>query len=88
MQVHVRVDSVAVGKLSFNLSGFDKSSISVFGNRINDAVKNLLPYSQCMPLTVDYLNTASLAPVKDYQTNRYMTLYMIFHSVMTDLITY
>ncbi|GKA56795.1 minichromosome maintenance complex-binding protein [Tanacetum coccineum] len=69
-KVHLRVDSVAVGKLSLNLSGFDKSSISIFGIRINDAVKNLLPYSQRMPLTVDYLNTASLAPVKDYETNR------------------
>ena len=88
MQVHVRVDSVAVGKLSFNLSGFDKSSISVFGNRINDAIKNLIPYIQRMPHTVDYLNTASLAPVKDYQTNRYMTLRILFHSVMTDLIMY
>nr|GEX06174.1 hypothetical protein [Tanacetum cinerariifolium] len=34
-KVHLRVDSVAVGKLSLNLSGFDKSSISIFGNRIN-----------------------------------------------------
>ncbi|KAL8218070.1 hypothetical protein R6Q57_021443 [Mikania cordata] len=69
-KVHVRVDSIAVGKFSLNLTGFDKSSISVFGNRINDAVKNLLPFSQCIPLTVEFLNTASLAPVKDYQTNR------------------
>ncbi|GJX26800.1 minichromosome maintenance complex-binding protein, partial [Tanacetum coccineum] len=43
MEVYLRVDSVAVGKLSLNLSGFDKSSI---------------------------FNTASLAPVKDYETNR------------------
>lgn len=70
MQVHARVDSIAVGKLSLNLTGFDQSSISVFGNRINDAVKNLLPFTHHMPLTVEYLNTASLAPVKDYQTNR------------------
>ncbi|KAD2805243.1 hypothetical protein E3N88_38620 [Mikania micrantha] len=69
-KVHVRVDSIAVGKFSLNLTGFDKSSISVFGNRINDAVKNLLPFSQCIPLTVEFLNTASLAPLKDYQTNR------------------
>ncbi|KVI04808.1 Mini-chromosome maintenance complex-binding protein [Cynara cardunculus var. scolymus] len=69
-KVHARVDSFAVGKLSLNLTGFDKASISVFGNRINDAVKNLVPFSHRMPLTVEYLNTASLAPVKDYQTNR------------------
>nr|XP_043613110.1 mini-chromosome maintenance complex-binding protein [Erigeron canadensis] len=69
-KVHARVDSVAVGKLSLNLTSFDKSSISVFGNRINDAVKNLLPFTHSIPLTVEYLNTAALAPVKDYQTNR------------------
>ncbi|XP_076908974.1 mini-chromosome maintenance complex-binding protein-like [Bidens hawaiensis] len=69
-KVHVRVDSIAVGKLSLNLTGFDKSSISVFRNRINDMLKNLIPFSQCIPLTVEYFNTASLAPVKDYQTNR------------------
>lgn len=69
-KVHSRVDSFAVGKLSLNLTGFDKSSISVFGNRINNAVKTLLPFTHHMPLTVEYLNTASLAPVKDYQTNR------------------
>ncbi|KAK1415433.1 hypothetical protein QVD17_31214 [Tagetes erecta] len=69
-KVHVRVDSIAVGKLSLNLTGFDKSSISVFGNRIDDALKNLLPFSHCIPLTVEFLNTASLAPVKDYETNR------------------
>ncbi|KAI3815944.1 hypothetical protein L1987_15628 [Smallanthus sonchifolius] len=69
-KVHVRVDSIAVGKLSLNLTTFDKSSMSVFGNRIDAAVKNLLPFSQCIPFTVEYLNTASLAPVKDYQTNR------------------
>ncbi|KAI7747223.1 hypothetical protein M8C21_023938 [Ambrosia artemisiifolia] len=70
LEVHVRADSIAVGKLSLNLTNFDKSSVSVFGNRIDAAVKNLLPYSHCIPLTVEYLNTASLAPVKDYQTNR------------------
>ncbi|KAK9059703.1 hypothetical protein SSX86_020407 [Deinandra increscens subsp. villosa] len=69
-KVHTRVESVAVGNLSLNLTNFDKSRISVFGNRIDDAVKNLLPFCQRIPLTVEYLNTASLAPVKDYQTNR------------------
>ncbi|XP_076891358.1 mini-chromosome maintenance complex-binding protein-like, partial [Bidens hawaiensis] len=69
-KVHTRADSIAVGKLSLNLTTFDKSSIAVFGNRIGTAVQNLVSFSQHIPLTVDYLNTASLAPVKDYQTNR------------------
>ncbi|XP_023771001.1 mini-chromosome maintenance complex-binding protein [Lactuca sativa] len=69
-KVHSRVDSFAVGKLSLNLTSLDKSSISVFGNRISNAIKTLLPFTHHMPLTVEYLNTASLAPVKDYETNR------------------
>ncbi|KAL7589325.1 hypothetical protein Lser_V15G36082 [Lactuca serriola] len=69
-KVHSRVDSFAVGKLSLNLTSLDKSSISVFGNRISNAIKTLLPFTHHMPLTVEYLNTASLSPVKDYETNR------------------
>ena len=69
-QVNGRVDNLAVGKLSLNLSCFSKESVSVFGNRITLAIKNLLPFTHHIPLTVDYLNTASLAPRKDYQLNR------------------
>ncbi|KAK8542321.1 hypothetical protein V6N12_014922 [Hibiscus sabdariffa] len=69
-QVHTRVDDVAVGKLSLNLTGLSKESVSVFGTRLSQTFKNLLPFTNCMPLTLEYLNTASLAPKKDYQTNR------------------
>lgn len=69
-QVHARVDNVAVGKLSLNLTSLSKESVSVFGNQLRCAVENLLPFTYCMPLTLEYLNTASLAPKKDYQTNR------------------
>lgn len=71
VQVHARVDDVAVGKLSLNLTGLNKESVSVFGTRLSDTFKNLLPFTNCMPLTLEYLNTASLAPKKDYQANRY-----------------
>ncbi|KAK2982427.1 hypothetical protein RJ640_026270 [Escallonia rubra] len=69
-RVHTRVDTVAVGKFSLNFTCFSKESMYVFGNRIKLAVKNFLPFTHFLPLTVDYLNTASLAPVKDYETNR------------------
>ncbi|KAL6977546.1 hypothetical protein U1Q18_026345 [Sarracenia purpurea var. burkii] len=69
-RVHARVDTLAVGKLSLNLTCFNKESVSVFGNRLNLAVKNLLPFTHCIPLTINYLNTTSLGPKKDYQTNR------------------
>ncbi|KAL9418716.1 hypothetical protein AB3S75_036632 [Citrus x aurantiifolia] len=69
-RVHARIDNVAVGKLSLNLTCLSKESVSVFGNQIRLSVQNLLPFTQCIPLTVNYLNTASLAPKKDYQTNR------------------
>ncbi|XP_026412288.1 mini-chromosome maintenance complex-binding protein-like [Papaver somniferum] len=72
-QVHARVDTVAVGKLSLNLTGFTKETVSVFGNQLNLAIQSLLPLTQALPLTVEYLNTASLSPKKDYRTNRLIT---------------
>ncbi|XWS65611.1 hypothetical protein CRYUN_Cryun05aG0128500 [Craigia yunnanensis] len=69
-KVHARVDDVAVGKLSLNLTGLSKESVSVFGTRLSQAFKNLLPFTHYIPLTLEYLNTASLAPKKDYQVNR------------------
>ncbi|CAN4076304.1 unnamed protein product [Withania somnifera] len=69
-KVHARVDSIAAGKLSLNLTCFNKEILSVYGHRLNLALKNLVPYSYCVPLTVEYLNEVSLAPKKDYQTNR------------------
>ncbi|KAK4489326.1 hypothetical protein RD792_005130 [Penstemon davidsonii] len=69
-RVHARVDSIAVGKLSLNLTCFNNESASVFGDRLKFAIKNLVPFTQCLPLTVDYLNTVTLAPKKDYNTDR------------------
>ncbi|PIN20487.1 Conserved membrane protein [Handroanthus impetiginosus] len=69
-RVHARIDSIAVGKLSLNLTCFNKESMSVFGNHLKLAMENLLPFTQCLPLTVDYLNSVSLIPKKDYSTNR------------------
>ncbi|XP_010253131.1 PREDICTED: mini-chromosome maintenance complex-binding protein-like isoform X1 [Nelumbo nucifera] len=72
-KVHARVDTVAVGKLSLNLTGFTKESASIFGNQLNLAIQNLLPFTRSIPLTVEYLNSASIAPRKDYQTDRLVT---------------
>ncbi|KAJ9175970.1 hypothetical protein P3X46_014466 [Hevea brasiliensis] len=69
-RVHSRVDNVAVGKLSLNITCLSKESVSVFGTQLSLAIKNLLPFSTCIPLTVEYLSRSSLAPKKDYQTNR------------------
>ncbi|KAJ7965139.1 Mini-chromosome maintenance complex-binding protein [Quillaja saponaria] len=69
-RVHARTETVAVGKLSLNFTCFSKESVSVFGNHLGDAIKNLIPFTHFISLTVDYLNTASLAPQKDYDTNR------------------
>ncbi|KAK6121773.1 hypothetical protein DH2020_044488 [Rehmannia glutinosa] len=57
-------------KLSLNLTCFNKESASVFGNNLKRAIENLLPFTERLPLTIDYLNTVSLAPKKDYSTNR------------------
>ncbi|KAG2730642.1 hypothetical protein I3843_01G297700 [Carya illinoinensis] len=72
-RVHARVDTVAVGKLSLNLTCFSKESAALFGSRLSLALKTLLPFTHCIPLTLEYLNSVSLAPKKDYETNRLVT---------------
>ncbi|KAJ4970296.1 hypothetical protein NE237_003395 [Protea cynaroides] len=72
-KVHTRVDTVAVGRLSLNLTGFTRESISVFGNQLNLVIQSLLPLTRYLPLTLEYLNASSLAPRKDYRTNRLVT---------------
>ncbi|VVB02908.1 unnamed protein product [Arabis nemorensis] len=69
-KVNGRVDNVAVGKLSLNLIHLNKESMSIFGNQLSNALKSLLPFTQSIPLTIEYLNTASLGPNKDYRINR------------------
>lgn len=69
-QVRARVDLITVGKLSMNLTTFTRESVSIFGNELTSAIQNLLPYTQAIPLTVEYLNTATLQPRKDNQTGR------------------
>ncbi|KAI4306546.1 hypothetical protein L6164_029816 [Bauhinia variegata] len=72
-RVHARVDTIAVGKLSLNLTSFSKETMSIYGNQLSVTVKDLLPFTHCIPLTVEYLNSTSLAPRKDYDTNRLTT---------------
>lgn len=69
-RVHARVDDVAVGKLSLNLTCFSKETASVFSNQLTLTMKELLPFTQHIPLTIEYLNTAVFSPKKDYQLNR------------------
>ncbi|KAK8537934.1 hypothetical protein V6N12_044075 [Hibiscus sabdariffa] len=72
-KVHTRVDDVAVGKLSLNLTGLSKESVSVFGTRLNQTFKNMLPFTNCMPLTLEYVNIASLASRKGL-SNKHVSL--------------
>ncbi|WVZ19890.1 hypothetical protein V8G54_007212 [Vigna mungo] len=72
-KVHARDNDLAVGKLSLNLTCFKKETVSVFGKQLTHVLKNLLPFTFCIPLTVEYLNTVSLAPKKNYDTNRLET---------------
>lgn len=68
--MQARVDALAVGKFSVNFTCFSKEIASIFGKQLNLAIKNLVPFTHCIPLTVEYLNTASLAPKKNYDKNR------------------
>ncbi|CAJ1974554.1 unnamed protein product [Sphenostylis stenocarpa] len=72
-KVHARDNALAVGKLSLNLTCFKKETVSVFGKQLTLVLKNLLPFTFYIPLTVEYLNAVSLAPKKNYYTNRLET---------------
>ncbi|KAK7353531.1 hypothetical protein VNO80_18980 [Phaseolus coccineus] len=72
-KVHARDNGLAVGKLSLNLTCFRKETVSVYGKQLTLVLKKLLPFTFCIPLTVEYLNTVSLAPKKNYDTNRLET---------------
>ncbi|KAG0468162.1 hypothetical protein HPP92_017490 [Vanilla planifolia] len=71
-RVRGKVDVVTVGKLSLNLTGFTRESASLFGSRLNDMITSLLPFSRVIPISVDYLNKATLQPRKNNQTGRLM----------------
>ncbi|PKU62213.1 mini-chromosome maintenance complex-binding protein [Dendrobium catenatum] len=72
-RVRHTMDVIAVGKLSLNLTGFNRESASVFGNQLNDIIMELFPFSKVIPLSVEYLNNAVLQPRKDNQSGRLVT---------------
>lgn len=73
-QVHARVEPVAVGKLSLNLTEIGRAANGCqFTKILAEAIQELLPCSHFVPLTIEYLNKASVAPRKNYQTNRLVT---------------
>ncbi|CAM6091635.1 unnamed protein product [Calypogeia fissa] len=75
-QVHHRLDTMALGKMSLNIVvGFTKppeSSVPL-ASAIAEAVQSLLPCSHLMPLSLHNLNKGLLAPRKDYVSNRLVT---------------
>uniref|UniRef100_A0A0A9GD78 Mini-chromosome maintenance complex-binding protein n=1 Tax=Arundo donax TaxID=35708 RepID=A0A0A9GD78_ARUDO len=68
-----RVDVVTVGRLSLNFTGFNRESASIFGNQLHTLIQSLVPYSQTIPLSIEYLNTATLQPRKDNKSGRLVT---------------
>jgi len=72
MQLRNRGDVVTVGRLSLNFTGFNRESASIFGNQMYSLIQKLVPYSQTIPMSIEYLNTATLQPRKD-KSGRYVT---------------
>jgi hypothetical protein len=70
LQLRTRVDVVTVGRLSLNFTGFNRESASIFGNQLNTLIQRLVPYSQAIPLSIEYLNTTTLQPRKDNKSGR------------------
>lgn len=70
---------MALGKLSLNLTGCNPGSEggpSPVAVTAADTIAKLVPRSHLMPLSLTTLNQASIAPRKDYVSNRY-TLFCI-----------
>ncbi|KAM0875654.1 hypothetical protein ACQ4PT_036659 [Festuca glaucescens] len=72
-RLRTRVDVVTVGRLSLNFTGFNRESASIFGNQLNTLIQRLVPYSQAIPLSIEYLNTTTLQPRKDNKSGRLVT---------------
>jgi hypothetical protein len=75
-QVHARVDSMALGKLSINLIGCSPGSEgapSPMATAAANVISQLMPRSHLLPLSLEVLNKAPIAPRKDYETNRLVT---------------
>ncbi|CAM0879705.1 unnamed protein product [Alopecurus aequalis] len=72
-RLRTRVDVVTVGRLSLNFTGFNTESASIFGNQLNALIQRLVPYSQAIPLSIEYLNSATLQPRKDNKSGRLVT---------------
>ncbi|KAJ6806447.1 mini-chromosome maintenance complex-binding protein [Iris pallida] len=69
-KLRARSDWLTVGSLSLNLTSFTTESASIFGNQLIKTIQSLLPFSQALPLTIEYLNTETLQPRKNNQTGR------------------
>ena len=64
---------MALGKLSLNLTGCNPGSEggpSPVAVAAADTIAKLVPRSHLMPLALTTLNQASIAPQKDYVSNR------------------
>ncbi|XP_068653845.1 mini-chromosome maintenance complex-binding protein-like [Aristolochia californica] len=72
-RVQARVDSIVVGKLSLNLCGINVESVAIFVSQLNLVIQSILPFSQCIPLTMEYQHRATLVPRTYYQSNRLIT---------------
>lgn len=85
MQLRNKVDIVTVGRLSLNFTGFNRESSSIFGNQLHKLIQRLVPYSHAIPLSIEYLNTATLQPRKDNKSGRYIT-FSLYDHLTTDVI--
>lgn len=75
-RVHVRVEPMALGKLSLNFIIEENAQAGTACtplNLLSQAIEALLPRSHLMPLTLEFLNGKPIAPYKNYSRNCLMT---------------
>lgn len=68
--VYTRCGIMAVGKFTLNLCGCPSDLQHAFTRHIADTLKVFLPKCAYLPMNLDYLNSLSFVPKKDYTANR------------------
>lgn len=71
-EIYTRRDCLPLGKFCLNFSKIPEMDLD-YVQELYNILKELLPKSSYIPLSLDHMNTATFTPKKDYENNRLMT---------------
>lgn len=71
-EIYTRRDCLPLGKFCLNFSKIPEMDLD-YVQELYNILKELLPKSNYIPLSLDHMNTATFTPKKDYENNRLIT---------------